>query len=136
MKPIVKLIIAVLFLFICIFHSACKKDESSGVQFTIQVDSIVHSDTISVGDALEIKFYGLIGETKCFSFYKFDVSFNADEINIKAIGLDSENEDCEDAEINLNGEAVGIYELPEGDFTILVEQQRGNELESKVYVVP
>jgi len=125
-----------LVLFMFVFFPQCKKAETPGTQFIIQVDSIIHQDTITAGDALEIKYYGLIGKTKCFSFYKFEVGFDADKINTTAIGLNSESEDCTDAEIYLNGESVKIYELPAGDFTIVVNQQRGNTLESKVHVLP
>lgn len=135
MRSAVNLIIAIFISFILFFNNGCKKEESPGSQFIIQVDSIVHPDTIFTGDALEIKFYGLIGDTKCFSFYKFDTDFDNDIINAVAIGLNSENEDCEESDIFLNGESLNIVDLPAGIFTILVKQQRGNQLESQVHVV-
>jgi hypothetical protein len=134
-KQAFKLSIAGLALVILFFTSGCKKNKSPGTQFTIQIDSIIHPDTIAVGDVLEIKFYGLIGNTKCYSFLKFDVSFDADKIYTTGIGVNSESENCAESQVFLTGKDLNIYELPEGDFTILVNQQRGNTLESTVHVV-
>lgn len=118
------------------FLTTCKKESSPGTEFTIQIDSILHPDTIAVGAALEINFYGTVGTTDCFSFDKFDIQFADSLINATALGLYTESENCAEKIISLNGESVKIYELPEGNFTIVVNQPRGNTMESKVHVVP
>jgi hypothetical protein len=118
------------------YSSGCKKKASLGSEYTIQIDSIKHADTITVGETLEIKFYGLVGETNCYSFYKFNINFDQDKINVTAIGLNSESEDCKDGNVILDGESASIYSLPEGHYTIIVNQPRDNKIESPVVVSP
>lgn len=115
---------------------ACNKEDSVGTEYTIPVDSIMHPDTITSGEALIIEYYGVLGLSNCFSFNRFDVSFDADIIKTTAIGLYINDEDCEDDTLYINGEEAKIYSLPEGDFTIQVILRRNQMLESKVHIKP
>jgi len=119
---------------ILVSNSACEKEESVGEEYTIPIDSIFHPDTISFGDKLSIEYYGILGLSDCFAFLRFDISFDAENINTTAIGLYVEDEDCKEAIYFLDGEQANIYDLPEGDYTIIVNQPRGTTFESKVHV--
>ena len=114
---------------------ACNKEDSVGTEYTIPIDSIAHPDTITSEEILVIKYYGILGLSDCYSFNRFDVSFDADIINTTAIGLYIADEDCKDDTLYIKGEEAKIYSLPEGDFTILVNLPRNQILESKVHVI-
>jgi len=135
-KPVIIVVGLGIVLALFIYSSGCKKKESLGSEYTIQIDSIKHLDTIAAGETLEIKFYGLVGETDCYSFYKFNINFDQDKIYATAIGLNSESEDCKDGNVMLEGESANIYSLSEGNYTIIVNQPRDNKIESSVYVSP
>lgn len=129
---------AVLILFFSIFiligNSSCKKEESPGEEYIIPIDSIIHSDTILTGEKLSIAYYGILGPTDCYSFSRFEVSFSDTAIYSTAFGLFVEQEDCEDDLLYLDGEVANVYDLPEGDFSLIVNLPRNNTLESKVHV--
>lgn len=119
---------------ILVSNSACKKEETVGEEYTIPIDSIMHPDTISVGEKLSIQYYGILGLSDCFAFHRFELNFDAENINTYAIGLYVEDEDCKEDTAYLIGEEAHVYDLPEGDYTIIVNQPRGTFLESKVHV--
>jgi len=119
-----------------LFTAGCKKEESPGTEYIIQVDSIIHPDTITAGETLTIKYYGIIGLTDCFSFMKFDVSFDANLINTKAIGLEESLEECKADTTYLNGKEAGVFSLPAGDFIIKVNQPREPVIEQNIHVKP
>lgn len=137
MGKLLYLILSLLAIITILFAApACNKEESVGTEYTIPIDSIIHPDTITLGEALVIEYYGILGLSDCFSFNRFDVSFDADIIKTTAIGLYITDEDCEDDTLYINGEEAKIYSLPEGDFIIQVILPRNQMLESKVYIKP
>ncbi len=130
-------VVILIFIFYFLFPiSGCKKEESPGTEYTIQIDSIIHLDTITAGEVLTIKYYGIIGLTDCFSFMRFDVSFDANIINTKAIGLEESKEECKVDTTYLNGRQARVFSLPAGDFIIKVNQPREPVIEHNIHVKP
>lgn len=120
--------------FIIFCNSSCNKEESPGEEYIIPIDSIIHPDTIIAGEKLSIAYYGILGTSDCYSFYRFDVNFDQDIINTTAIGLYTETEDCEDGIYYIDGEELSVHDLPEGDFSIIVNLPRSSTIEGKVHV--
>lgn len=129
-------ILAGFFFFIAVLvsSSGCKKEESPGTEYTIQIDSITHPDTITAGEMITIKYYGLLGLTDCFAFERFDVDYDDNVINTTAIGLIDEDDNCVTNETILNGRELNLFDLPAGDFIIQVNRPRNGLIESPVHV--
>lgn len=118
-----------------ISFSGCNKEESPGTEYIIAVDSIYHPDTITAGETLVVEYYGIVGISQCFSFYRFDVNIEGSTINTTAIGLYAES-DCKEEEVLMNGEELKIFNLPQSEFTFIVNLPRNATMESKIFVKP
>ncbi len=134
-KLAITLILAIPVLSIVFSTGGCKKDDSPTVtEYLITIDSIQHADTITEGDGLNIKFYGVAGTTTCEDFGRFDVNFEQSVIDIKTIGIKTDNGNCTPEIKYLNGSTLSISNIPVGSITIRVQQPSGNPLESAVVV--
>lgn len=127
-------IIASLFLL-----GGCKLNSpSSGPSYTeyaIQVDSIQSPDTIALGKSLNIKFYGKIGPSTCYSFSRFVGGVNNHNINVAVYGkYQSGLSNCTDSLQYLNGKELSVNLITSGPFIIHVYQPAPPDLYDTVYV--
>ena len=122
-----------------IWSTGCKKDENPNNEFLIQIDSIVHPDTIQLTDTLSVKFYGEVGPNGCYSFNRFermDLASGdpASAIKIKTWGKYEDNGNCTQQIVYLDGAEIGINGFIKGTFSILVIQPDGSIMTGLVYV--
>lgn len=125
-----------IFGFIAIVSTSCKKDEPAPTQeyYVIQVDSIIHPDTITAGDTLKIKFYGLVGENSCYQFAQWNNEFDVDLIQLTAMGLHYLNRDCYQGITYLDGAEYKLLGVPAGDYTIKIVQPNDSTMNSPLHV--
>jgi len=134
----INLIISILIITgIIVFTSqGCKKDNSPETKdFIINVDSIVHADTIDSTAVLEVFFYGKIGDNECFAFKEFTPVFGLNKITVTVVGEETLKNDCSGGPVYLDGKGVGFYDLTKGNWTInVIEPEGGTPIESDFYV--
>jgi len=135
-KSTVILAIISIFSIIAVISTSCKKDDPAPTQeyYVIQVDSIIHPDTIMVGDTLKIKFYGLVGENSCYQFAQWSNEFGIDYIQLTAMGLHYLNRNCVDGVTYLNGAEYKLFGVPAGDYTIKIVQPNDSTMNSPLHV--
>jgi hypothetical protein len=118
----------------------CKLNGPSGPNYTeysIQVDSIQHPDTISLGQQLPIKFYGKIGPSTCYSFSRFVGGVNNHDINIAVYGrYQSGLSNCVDSVQYLDGRQLSVNLITSGPFIIHIYQPSPPDLYDTIYVAP
>ncbi len=120
-----------------IIWSGCKKDNGPNIEeFIIQIDSMVHLDTINSGDTLNIKFYGLIGPNGCYAFDEFALEYSPDdqELAIESIGIHTFNDMCANAMVYMNGRELEVDGFVAGEYVITAIQPDGSSLSQNVYV--
>lgn len=117
--------------------TGCKKDEEpQTVEYLMLVDSLVHADTINVGEKLEIRFYGPIGPNACYSFSRFVPGFGLNAMNFTLYGSQIISDTCGGNPRYNSGEGVAIDDMTVGEWSILVNQPEGVlPLTSKVIVI-
>jgi hypothetical protein len=136
MNKLLSLVSVLIFTSAIYLTSGCKKDDGpQTVQYIIQVDSIVHADTIKVGEKFEVYFYGPLGYNDCYEFEKFVPGFGPFAMNFTLYGLETISNNCEGNPKYMNGEGVAIQDMTEGEWSIQVNQPEGVQpIMSKVYV--
>jgi hypothetical protein len=120
-----------------IIWSGCKKDNGPEIEeFIIQIDSMIHLDTINFGDTLSIKFYGVVGPNGCYAFDEFVVEYfiEANELAVESWGIHTFNDVCTDAEVYMNGRELLVSEIPAGDLIIVAVQPDGTNISQNVYI--
>ena len=136
MKKTLTLALVILLATVTYLSTGCKKNKDpEEVEFIMAVDSIRHPDTITVGEVLEIKFFGVIGPNDCFEFSRFEPAFGPTNMQFTLYGKEIKRDDCKGAGQYLNGGGVGITDATAGDWTITVLQPEGvTPITSKVHV--
>lgn len=135
-KYIFTLIAPLLFMSIFLW-GGCKLDSPSNTQYTefvMEIDSIIHPDTIRLGSSLPIKFYGTIGPDGCYSFSRFDGHFEGKNILITAYGRKSDETVCPDVMQYLQGLTLTVNQLDTGRYIIHVQQAFPPDLYDTVFV--
>ena len=124
----INLIISILIISgIIVFTSqGCKKDDTPETEdFIINIDSIMHADTVDSTDVFEVLFYGKVGDNECFAFSEFKPVFGLNEITVTVLGKETIKNDCSGGPVYLDGKGVGFYDLTVGNWTINVLQPEG-----------
>lgn len=137
MKKHVFTAFAVMIGLVVIIWSGCKKDDGPEIEnFIIQIDSMVHPDTINFGDTLSIKFYGLVGPDGCYAFNELLAEYfeDAKELAVESWGIHAFNDVCTDGEVYMNGKELLVTEIPVGENTIVAVQPDGPNISQNVYV--
>lgn len=136
MKKSLTIVLVLVFASVIYLSTGCKKDnQPDTVEFLIKVDSIVHADTISLGEKFEVYFYGPVGPNDCFDFLRFVPGFGLNAMNFTLYGIETLRGDCDGGPVYLNGGGVALDDLTVGEWTIQVNQPAGVlPLISKVYV--
>lgn len=125
-KTSLTVLIALLILVVANAITGCKKDDSPTVtEFTIKVDSVQHADTINAGDAFKIDFFGKIGDTDCYEFFKIENAFDVNLIEVKLIGKHTERDNCNNEVQYLNPGSINFNNIPVGDYTLRINQPEG-----------
>jgi hypothetical protein len=120
---------------IAAISTSCKKDDPVTQEYyVIKVDSIIYPDTITFGDTLKIKFYGLVGENSCYQFAQWNNEFDVSLIQLTTMGLHYLNQNCVDGVTYLNGAEYRLRGVPAGAFTIKVVQPDNSTMDSQLYV--
>ena len=119
-----------------ISSTSCKKDDPAPTQenFVIQVDSIIHPDTIAFGDTLKILFYGLVGPDGCYQFQEWYNEFDVGLIQITTKGVHYFNINCAQGEVYMDGFEYKLIGVPKGDYTIKIVQPDNSTLDSPLNV--
>jgi len=127
--------IIILLIIATMVYLGCSKSNNPQVEnYIIKIDSIVVPDTIDYGNNLIIRFYGIIGENGCYSFYKFDVDYELNTTSVTSWGRFTHNEACPEILPILNGKELIIYNLPKGNTEIRALQPDGTSLITDVFV--
>jgi len=118
------------------FSAGCKKDDGPDtVEYQMQVDTVTHTDTITVGELFEITFYGPIGPNDCYSFSRFVPEFGLQSMSFTLYGIQEKRDDCAGSPKYMNGGTIGIEELTAGEWNIIVNEPEGiTPLNSTLYV--
>ncbi len=119
-----------------IIWSGCKKDNGPEIEeFIIQIDSMIHLDTINFGDTLSIKFYGVVGPNGCYAFDELVAEYfiEANELAVESWGMQTFLDVCTQGEIYMNGKELLVTEIPVGDLTIVAVQPDGPNISQNVY---
>ena len=120
--------------------SGCKKDDGPEIkEYIIQIDSVVHVDTINFGDDLSIRFYGLIGEDDCYAFDRLDADYvqiesKKGELSVTSWGKHTSNETCTTQTIYMNGSELLVSEIPAGDLVVIAVQPDGTAITQNVFI--
>ncbi|MAE08365.1 MAG: hypothetical protein CL661_06350 [Bacteroidetes bacterium] len=120
-----------------IIWSGCKKDNGPKIEeFIIQIDSMIHLDTINFGDTLSIKFYGVVGPNGCYAFDELVAEYfiEANELAVESWGMQTFLDVCTQGEIYMNGKELLVTEIPVGDLTIVAVQPDGPNISQNVYI--
>ncbi len=133
-RTINSLIIIILFI-VAVSWSGCKDDNGPEVEeFIIQIDSMIHADTISLGNDLEIKLYGLIGPNGCYEFDRFVPEFVTGKLTVTSWGKHTIQDMCTEEIVYMTGKKLFVSDLPAGSSTVTAIQPDGTELSQEVYV--
>jgi len=119
--------------------SGCKSNDVSPEEFIIQIDSIVHADTITFGETLSIKFYGEVGPNGCYSFGRLSAEYipaeNAnDELLITSYGNKSNAATCPEGIVYMNGDELIVSDIPAGNLDVKAMQPDGSAITQHVFI--
>jgi hypothetical protein len=134
-----KILVPIAVMAFIIVFSSCKKDEGSGInESIILIDSIIHQDTVVLGDTLNIKFYGMIGNG-CDYFSRFeeldlDEGESINTLKLRILRKTEDNAFCTEELKYLDGAEINLRGMLAGDFFLRIGQPDGSFLESKAYI--
>ena len=129
----VRLFTMVLLLLLSLTLFNCKKKDTE-TQFVIKVDSIQLADTVEVGTALRIEFFGTIGPNGCYSFSHDETDFVQTTVSIKLWGKNSGAGDCPAVIVKLDGMYMDVNFNSSGTYTIQIVQPDNSKLLKTVVV--
>jgi hypothetical protein len=130
-------VLSVVFSLLVITWSGCKKDNGPQVEeFTIQIDSIVHPDTINFGEKLSIKFYGLVGPNGCYEFDRLVPEYfsEVNELAVECLGIHTFNDVCTEILVYMDGQELLVSDVPAGSLIIKGIQPDGSVISQTVFV--
>lgn len=116
--------------------SGCKKDNTpEKVEYIMQIDSILHADTITLGEVFEVYFFGPIGPNNCYDFLRFTPEFGLNQMAFTLYGVEEKRDDCAGSEKYMNGQGAGLTDMTQGEWEITVFQPAGvDTIRSSVFV--
>lgn len=133
MKNQVRVYTAILFLILSFSFSNCKK-KFTETQFVIKVDNILLADTVEVGTALRIEFFGTIGTNGCYSFSHDETDIDQTTVSIKLWGKNSGEGACPAVVVKLDGIYMDVNFNSSGTYTIQIVQPDNSKLTELVVV--
>ncbi len=111
--------------------TGCDNDNGPNTEeFTIHIDSIVHVDTITFGEILSIKFYGVVGPDGCYAFDRLSPEYiqidaTTGELTTTAFGIRTFEDVCPQDSVYMNGSELLVSDIPLGDLEIKAMQPDG-----------
>ena len=111
--------------------SGCDNDNGPDTEwFIIHIDSIVHVDTITFGEILSIKFYGVIGPDGCYAFDRLSPEYiqidaTTGELTTTAFGIRTFEDVCPQDSVYMNGSELLVSDIPLGNLEIKAMQPDG-----------
>jgi hypothetical protein len=132
-----KVFYAILFISALNLFLSCSttEPESEYTGFKIQVDSLVLSRAISIGDTLIVKFYGFVGPDGCHEFWRFEDRKKNDGVDITVWGRKPLHPTaCPDVLVYLEGEEYFTIPTQTGYYKIKVNQPDNSILIDSVSV--
>jgi hypothetical protein len=119
--------------------SSCGNNEPSRKpeEFLIRVDSISMPDSLSIGQVLQLGFYGTIGENPCHQFKRFIIGKSVSGYTIKVIGEQTfpKGGACGEGAVIMEGRVLELPVTEAGTQIIEVENPGLNHVIRKELVV-
>lgn len=136
MKPINTLIICLCSVILLSILFSCEdKQEPNYESFLIKVDSIQHSENITINETFNIKLYGTIGTNGCNQFSHFKTMAQDNDIIIEAWGKINKNSNiCPTVMVYLDNEELNYKIEEKGIYTIKVKQPDNKYLEKQILI--
>lgn len=132
--------LSIVFGLLVLLWSGCDKDNGpSTEEFIIQIDSMVHVDTITAGELLSIKFYGTVGPDGCYEFDRLlpeyiQVETTTGELSITAFGIHTFLDICPQSTVYMNGNELVVSEIPAGTLVLKAIQPDGSIITQNVFI--
>jgi len=138
-KNVFTAFVIVFSLLITIWSGCDSNNDPNTEEFIIQIDSIVHVDTITFGETLSIKFYGKVGPDKCYAFDRLapefiEISDIKGELGVTSYGIHTFEDICPEGEVYMNGSELIVSDIPAGDLVIKAIQPDGSAITQNVFI--
>lgn len=116
--------------------SACSTEpEYNYIEYKIKVDSLVHPNSIVLGDTLLIKFYGFVGADGCHTISRFEEIKKLEEVEIQVWGKKPDFPTvCSAVIVEMRGTIRKIVPEQQGLFLVKVKQPDDSYLIDSVFV--
>jgi len=140
MKNNILIPFAIVFSLLITIWSGCDSNDGPNTEeFIIQIDSIVHVDTITFGETLSIKFYGKVGPDKCYAFDRLSPEFieinsTKGELSVTSYGIHTFEDICPEGVVYMNGSELVVSDIPVGDLIVKAIQPDGTSIAHNVYI--
>jgi hypothetical protein len=124
--------------FLLLSAGACESVFEQTGYFQVPVDSIAAPDTVSASAAVQVTFFGTIGENRCWAFHRFRTVSSSSRIELKVIArYEEDRRGCTPGTVTLDGVTYTVEPPHAGDFRIVVAQPERDQmpLDSLVHVV-
>ncbi|MBK9099053.1 MAG: hypothetical protein IPM14_13210 [bacterium] len=116
--------------------SACSTEpEYNYIEYKIKVDSLVHPNSILLGDTLLIKFYGFVGPDGCHTISRFEEIKKPEEVEIQVWGKKPDFPTvCSAVIVEMRGTIRKVVPEQQGLFLVKVKQPDNSYLIDSVFV--
>lgn len=116
-----------------------KNNDPKTEEFIIYIDSIVHVDTITFGEILSIKFYGVVGPDGCYAFDRLfpeyiQIEATTGELTTTAFGIRTFEDVCPQDSVYMNGSELIVSDIPVGDLVVKALQPDGTTITQNVFI--
>lgn len=130
----------ILLIFIIITTFSCSKDQSAQTEeYIIKVDSIQTNENVTLGQKIELSFFGIIGYNGCSSFSRYIIKSMDGKHSVTLIGKRKvgENIVCTENLPMLNGMKLDLPADTVGNYTVeIINPGINNLITKKVEVIP
>jgi len=125
-----------IFSFLLLFQFSCATEpEYNYVTYKINVDKIVHPDTVSINDTLVIEFYGFVGPDGCHRFSHFEKHETQNQMDFTVWGSKPDFETaCPAVMVYMNGTEYKTLVNQTGLHQIKVHQPDNSVLIDSIFV--
>lgn len=129
----------IVFSFLIILNSCTTEPDEENSKYTlykIKVNEISLADTISVGDSLSVKFWGLVGTDGCHKFEEFETKLIGNDLHITLWGTKPNFETaCPAVMVYLDGKEFKTTFNQSGNYKIIIHQPDNSLLIESLVVI-
>jgi hypothetical protein len=138
-KSVITVTVVVLSVLATLWSGCDNNNDPNTEEFIIQIDSVVHVDTINFGEILSINFYGEVGPDKCYAFKELVpeyiiISDTEGELTVTSFGLHTFKDICLTGEVYMNGSELAVSDIPAGNLVINAIQPDGTSISQNVFI--